>query len=77
MVLKNGLMAWIYNAVTDLMVDQRVGEMSSCRQRRAEYRAEYRAAEASSARGGNAVGLSGSFPAPERSGAPANIMYQP
>jgi hypothetical protein len=59
--------------VTVLMVDQRVGEMSSCRQRRAEYRAM----GVPSARGGNEVGLSGSFPEPERSGSPANGMYQP
>jgi hypothetical protein len=32
-------MSWVWNAVTVLMVDQRVGEMSSCRPRRAE---EYR-----------------------------------
>jgi hypothetical protein len=36
-----------------LMVDQRVGEMSSCRQRRAEYRAT----GVPSARGGNAAGM--------------------
>jgi hypothetical protein len=60
--------------VTVLMVDQRVGEMSSCRQRRAEYRAT----GAPSARGGKEVGLYGtSFPEPERSGSPANGVYQP
>jgi hypothetical protein len=32
---------------------------------------------ASSARGGNDVGFSVSFPEPERSGSPANGMYQP
>jgi hypothetical protein len=32
-------MYWAWTAVTVLMVDQRVGEMSSCRQRRVEYRA--------------------------------------
>jgi hypothetical protein len=38
--------------LTVLMVDQRVGEMSSWRQRRGEYRAT----GVPSARGGNAVG---------------------
>jgi hypothetical protein len=66
-------MSWVWTAVTVLMVDQRVGEMSSRRQRRAEYRAT----GVPSARGGNEVGLSGSFPEPERSGSPANGMYQP
>jgi hypothetical protein len=56
------------------MVDQRVGEMISCRQRRAEYRAT----GVPSTRGGNEVGLSGSFSEPERSVSPANgNMYQP
>ena len=32
-------MSWIWTAVTVLMVDQSAGVMSSCRQRRAEYRA--------------------------------------
>jgi hypothetical protein len=68
MELKNGWMSWILNAATVLMVDQRVGEMSSCGQRRAEYRAT----GVPSARGGNAMGHSGSFPQPERSGEPAN-----
>jgi hypothetical protein len=72
MELKNGWMSWIWNVVTDLMVDQRVGEMISCRQRRAEYRAT----GVPSARGGNAGGLSGSLPDPERSGEPAKSMYQ-
>ena len=72
MDLKNGWMSWVWTAVTVLMVDQRVGEMSSCRQRRAEYRAT----GVSSARGGNEVGLSGSFPEPESSGSPANGRYQ-
>jgi hypothetical protein len=72
MDLKNGWMSWVWTAVTVLMVDQRVGEMSSCRQRRAEYRAT----GVPSARGGNEVGLSGSFPEPESSGSPANGMYQ-
>ena len=72
MDLKNGWMSWVWTAVTVLMVDQRVGEMSSCRQRRAEYRAT----GVPSARGGNDVGLSGSFPESESSGSPANGMYQ-
>ncbi len=72
MDLKNGWMSWVWTAVTVLMVDQRVGEMSSCRQRRAEYRAT----GVPSARGGNELGLSGSFPEPESSGSPANGMYQ-
>ena len=38
-----------------LMVDQRAGGMSNCRQRRAEYRAT----GVPSARGGKDVGLSG------------------
>ena len=54
------------------MVDQSAGVMSSCRQRRAEYRAT----GLPSARGGKDVGLSGSLPEPERSGSPANGMYQ-
>jgi hypothetical protein len=73
MDLKNGWMSWIWTAVTVLIVDQRVGEISSCKQRRAEYRAT----GVPSARGGNDVGLSGSLPEPERSGSPANGMYQP
>jgi hypothetical protein len=36
MELKNGRMSWIWTAVTVLMVDQRAGEMSGCRQRMAE-----------------------------------------
>jgi hypothetical protein len=63
----------VWTAVTVLMVDQRVGEMSSCRQRRSEYRAT----GVPSARGGKEVGLSGSFPEPEQSGSPANGMFQP
>jgi hypothetical protein len=59
--------------VTLLMVDQRVGEMSSCSQRRVEYRAT----GVPSARGRNELGLSGSFPEPERSGSPTNGMHQP
>jgi hypothetical protein len=56
-------------SVTILMVDQRVGEMSNCRQRRVEYRAT----GVPSARGGIGVGLSDSFPEePDRSGSPAN-----
>jgi hypothetical protein len=46
--------------------DQRVGEMSSCRERRVEYRAT----GVPSAR---VVGLSGSFPEPERSSAPEKV----
>jgi hypothetical protein len=56
-----------------LMVDQRAGEMSSLRQRRAEYKAT----GVPRALGGKAVGLSGSLPEPESSGSPANGMYQP
>jgi hypothetical protein len=59
--------------VTVLIVDQRVGGISSWRQRRAEYRAT----GVPSARGGNDVGFSGSFPELERSGSPANCRYQP
>jgi hypothetical protein len=73
MDLKNGWMSWVWTAVTILMVDQRVGEVSSCRQRRAQYRA----VGVPSTRGGNLVRLSGSFPEPERNGSPANSMYQP
>ena len=69
---KNGWMSWIWTAVTVLMVDQSAGVMSSCRQRRAEYRAT----GLPSARGGKYVGLSGSLPEPARSGSPANGMYQ-
>jgi hypothetical protein len=31
-------MSWIWTAVMVLVVDQRAGEISNCRQRRAEYR---------------------------------------
>jgi hypothetical protein len=58
--------------MTVLMVDQRAGEMSSCRQRSTEYRAT----GVLSARGGKDAGLSGSLPDPERSDSPANGMYQ-
>jgi hypothetical protein len=68
MDLKNGCMSWVRTAVTVLMIDQRIGEMSSYRQRRAEYRAT----DVPSARGKNEVGLSGSFPEHERSGSPVN-----
>jgi hypothetical protein len=55
------------------MVDQNVGDMSSYRRPRAVFRAT----GVPSARGGKEVGLYGSFPEPERSGSPANGMYQP
>jgi hypothetical protein len=42
--------------VTIFMVDQRIGEMSTCIQRKAEYRVVV----------GNEVGLSGRFPEPEK-----------
>jgi hypothetical protein len=54
------------------MVDQRAGKMSNYRQRRAEYRAT----GVPSARGGEYIGLSRSLPELERSGSPANGMYQ-
>ena len=66
-------MSWIWTAVTVLMVNQSAGEMSNCRQRSAKYKAT----GVPSARGGNAVELSGSFSEPERSSTPANGMYQP
>ncbi len=72
MELKNGWMSRTWNAVTVSMVDQRVGEMRSCRQRREEYRAT----GVPRARGGKDVELSGSFPEPERSGLPTHSMYQ-
>jgi hypothetical protein len=56
--------------LTVLMVDQRVGEMSSWRQRRAEYRRRSLVP-----RGGMLWDLR--QPEPERSGSPANGMYQP
>jgi hypothetical protein len=58
MDLKNGWMSWVWTNMTVFMVDQRVGEMSSCRQRRAEYMAT----GGPSACGGNEVGLYGSSP---------------
>jgi hypothetical protein len=64
-------MSWVWTAVTVLLVDQRVGEMNSCRQRRVDYRAT----GVPSARGGNEVGLSGSFPESEISGSHANSVY--
>jgi hypothetical protein len=73
MELKNGWMSWTWTAVTVLMVAHGVVEISSCRHRRAEYRAT----EVPSARGGKDVGLSGSLPEPERSGWPAKGVYQP
>jgi hypothetical protein len=57
-------MSWISTAVTVLMVAYRVGDISSCRHRRTEYRAT----GVPSSRGGKVVGLSGSLPEPERSG---------
>jgi hypothetical protein len=70
MELKKEWMSWLWNSVTVLMVDQRVGEMSSCRERRVEYRAT----GVPSAR---VVGLSGSFPEPERSSAPEKRVVSP
>jgi hypothetical protein len=70
MEVKNGWMSGS-GMLTVLMVDQRVGEMSSWRQRRAEYRAT----GVPSARGGMLWDLR--QPEPERSGSPANGMYQP
>jgi hypothetical protein len=68
MELKNELISWIWTDVTVLMVDQRVGEISSCRQRRVEYMG------LPSVRGGKDVGLSRSLPEPEISGSPGNGM---
>jgi hypothetical protein len=57
-------MSLIWHAVSILLFDQRVGEMSSRKQRRAEQMAT---GMPSARCGGKEVGLSGRFPEPERS----------
>jgi hypothetical protein len=64
-------MSQIWTAVTISIVHQRVGEMRSCRQRGLGCRAT----GVPSARGGNDMGLSGSFHEPEKSDSPADVLY--